>query len=745
MPPNETASPRQYARAVAPADTQPFEEVVFCSTCIKNQQLLTEALSNYLPAPEDPAYPQYEASLPIYRRNLEDRYPQVCPKCEPAVRHRILQAGYHAKSDHLRRMMDRSRARQTANRWGWRSLIVRGGGLGYTSSIVGQLCWHAMSALSYGDANTSVVSYRSCLVRCLQQQRPYTACAELFAPVAGLAIVVGLMCIWWNPRWHHKLDGKDGRLTGLHTYYNIQVISLLLRLGSWIWLRDPATSGISQLHQRAAHNLFLVLELILATFSLFGVVRVDTTPLVNWQASPAPLLSKRQYVPPEQSSTQLFSPPSSQLEPSTSQAFPVNNLASSIRPSYDAWRPPTPPEEDPNAMEWEPTSNLQVKPRHIHQKPVAQLSPFYGTLPALPTNRLLHPKSQSLPQPRQAIGVPPGFFDRAPGNVSRTQQRSTETPRLAQPKFFPPSDREADTGLEGMFSSVFSLNMDPTEVREQSTPQPMQYRNKPALTPPHRRGSLWMISTRVIHGISAAISLLGLLTWIFMSYLSVSWPLVKLVITSVTTMIPVADAVLDISRPAAQRRFGEITGFLVEFCALLFFGLNKVYGSLMDVEKCDLAVAGVLSILCWQEFFLCFAHNEDARQDLPSGPDPGALQGISPQAERPHQAFSRGTGEPEAKPFMHHSPSQQSQSSGDVSAFSPRFRSNSIDSTVTEVSTASTVTTSGWKTPRRKERDPSQGPGFTLGSLALDDGLSPSLSSAIGPTQQYTRRRGAFY
>jgi hypothetical protein len=747
VPPNETASPRQYARAVAPADTPSGEEVVFCSTCIKNQQLLTEALSNYLPAPEDPAYAQYEASLPTYRRNLEDRYPPVCTTCEPAVRQRILQAGYHAKSDHLRRMMDRSRARQTAHRWGWRSLIVRGGGLGYTSSIVGQLGWHAMGALSHGDANIGAVSYRSCLARCLQRQLPSTACAELFAPVTGLAIVVGVMCIWWNPRWHHKLDGRDGRLTGLHTYYNIQVISLLLRLGSWIWLRDPATSGISPLHQRAAHNFFLVLQLILAAFSLFGVVGVDTTPLVNWQASPTPLVSRGQYVPPEQSAAPLFSPPSSQQEPTTSQAFPVNNLASSMRPSYDAWRPPTPPEEDPNAMEWEPTSNLQVKPRSIHQKPVAQPSPFYGTLPALPTNRLLRSKPESLPQPRQAIGVPPGFFDRAPGSVSRTQQSSTETPRLAQPKFFPPSDREADTGLESMFSSVFSLNTDPSEVREQSTPQSIQYRKNPALTPPRRADSVRTVPTRIIHGIAAAISLVSLLTWIFMSYLSVSWPLVRLLITSVTAMIPMADAVLDISRPVAQRRFGEIAGFLFEFCALLFFGSNKVYGGLMDVEKCDLAVAGILSILCWQEFFLCFAHSEDARQTLPLAPDPRALPNISPQTERPYQpyqAVSRGASEPEVRPFTHHSPSQPSQSSGDVSAFSPRFRSNSIDSTVTEVSTASTVTTSGWKTPRRKERDPSQSPGFSLGNLALNDGLSLASNRAIGPTQQNSTRRGAF-
>src|SRR2546421_1613915 len=143
VPPTETASPRQYARPIAHTDTSTTEAPVFCSTCIKNQQLLTEALSNYLPPPEDPAYPQYEASLPKYRQNLEDRYPPVCPKCESQVRERILQAGYYAKSDHLRRMMDRSRARQFANPWGWRSLVVRTGGLGYYMSIAGQVLWHA--------------------------------------------------------------------------------------------------------------------------------------------------------------------------------------------------------------------------------------------------------------------------------------------------------------------------------------------------------------------------------------------------------------------------------------------------------------------------------------------------------------------------------------------------------------------------------------------------------------------------
>ena len=711
---------------------------------MKNQQLLTEALSNYLPPPDDPAYRQYEASLPDYKQNLEDRYPQVCAKCESKVKQRILQAGYYAKSDHLRRLMDRSKARQIANRWGWRSLIVRAGGSGYCASTAGQILWHALSALSDDRAEIRGASYGGCLVQSLKQQQPSTACSSLYAPVTGIAIVLGLLCIWWNPRWHHKLDGREGRLTGLQKYYNLQVILLLLRLGSWVWLREPATSGVSEQNQRAAHSVFLVLELILTVYSCLGVINLDTTPLVNWQASPAPLLSNRQYIPPQQSPTQLLSSLSTQLNARNPSSFPVSNLASTNGRSHGVWRPPTPPEDDTNAMEWEPTSNLQIKHRTVWSKPVNQLSPFYGTLPSLPTNRLLQPKYQSLPQPKQAIGVPPGFFDKAPGGVSRNQMSPTYSLELAQPKFFPQSDREAETGLEGMFSNVFSLNRDPMEVREQLGPQSAQHENGATLVSQRNTADLSTIASRMIHGISTAVSIISLVTWIFMSYLSVSWPLIRLLITSLAAMIPVADAVLDFSTPGAQRRFGKTTGFLVEFCILLLFGSNRTYGGPLDNEKCDLAVAGVLSILCWQEFFLCFAEAVREGRALPFGPKHGHPTAVSRQPERSSFAVSRPEAQHEVQPSLQDSSSWQPQSSDNVSAFSPRLRSNSIDSTATDVSTASTVTTSGWKTPKRQEGGHSQSPGFSLGNLALDDGRSTPSSRAFGSGHRNTRRRGAF-
>ena len=103
----------QYAapKQLAPTDT------IFCPTCLKNQHLFTKSLAQYFPDdPSDPEYPQLERNYYRYRKGLEQRYPQVCDECAEKVEHRIRQAGYTAKTDHLRRMMDLSRGRKPTGR-----------------------------------------------------------------------------------------------------------------------------------------------------------------------------------------------------------------------------------------------------------------------------------------------------------------------------------------------------------------------------------------------------------------------------------------------------------------------------------------------------------------------------------------------------------------------------------------------------------------------------------------------------
>ncbi|KAF7597463.1 hypothetical protein BBP40_003710 [Aspergillus hancockii] len=107
-PPAADTNPKVYGPG---ASNPPFESTdftgssLFCAQCVRNQHLFTSALAAYFPPADDPSYGAYEQEYPNFRKNMEERYPQVCAKCEPRVKERIRQAGYEAKSDHLRRIL----------------------------------------------------------------------------------------------------------------------------------------------------------------------------------------------------------------------------------------------------------------------------------------------------------------------------------------------------------------------------------------------------------------------------------------------------------------------------------------------------------------------------------------------------------------------------------------------------------------------------------------------------------------
>ena len=52
------------------------------------------------------------------------------------------------------------------------------------------------------------------------------------------------------------------------------------------------------------------------------------------------------------------------------------------------------------------------------------------------------------------------------------------------------------------------------------------------------------------------------------------------------------------------------------------------------MKKSDLVVAGVLSILCWQEFFLCFADTAKGERAVPAQLDQGHVTAFPEQPEK---------------------------------------------------------------------------------------------------------------
>ncbi|KAF2461699.1 Ima1 N-terminal domain-containing protein [Lineolata rhizophorae] len=280
----------------------------FCPTCLKNQHLLVNALSTYLP--DDPSHPQYaefEASIPTYRAQLEKRYPPVCARCAPEAERRIRDSAYFAKTDHLRRMMERSKRgvmpkaweRSDLWEWGWKAAVVILGGVMWWASLVMQALGNlAGMLLRAGDGDglvpddgadtksfttgsscgTGTFGLAKCAISCGFQAAHSgsveSSCYSAALALQYFALILGILAIWWNVRLWEKLmpRGRSGRLGGLKNFFTLQLAILGARAGFWSLLggegvleqgawKSAERSGwwISEPAWRGAHAFMFVL------------------------------------------------------------------------------------------------------------------------------------------------------------------------------------------------------------------------------------------------------------------------------------------------------------------------------------------------------------------------------------------------------------------------------------------------------------------------------------------------------
>ncbi len=242
------------------------DDSLFCPTCLKNQHLVSQALASYLPPPDAPDYAEYVKAEDEYLKGLEERYPQVCKKCEPRVQERIRAAGYAAKTDHLRRMMDRTRGYGIQYRNpSWSSPLVTLGGVGWFLSVAGQILWGGLSLFepmeeSHGlrDAQDPA-SGSGCLQQVMRGSGSMSDCTELLHQAVGLALLLGVLSSWWNPVLQETLRRKGGRAVGTAEFYQIQGMLLIVRCVTWWYLPGFA---LNVQKTKAAHLSLLVLAAI---------------------------------------------------------------------------------------------------------------------------------------------------------------------------------------------------------------------------------------------------------------------------------------------------------------------------------------------------------------------------------------------------------------------------------------------------------------------------------------------------
>ena len=403
----------------------------------------------------------------------------------------------------------------------WQRLFVFLGGLLWSLSIAGQLAWDGFNLVPNPGAGELTdedvtLSVSRCLQGIVQGAPPFPTCSGLADSLAGVALALGVVSVWWNPRLQEKLTRVGGRITGKAEFYKLQAILLAARSLAFWWISNDEsnplmTKGVHGsmlffgilVSQKFGHFTELWLTLFQSNLMSFRAIKVDYTPRVVFQDTSEPLTSPQaqleaadyRHETPSNFVRQLTS--YSGQRSSNPQPFSINDFAPLARqqnliPYQSPYRPPTPPpEEDYEAMDWTPSQQATLiqqaplKPATFYRPlpSATQPSPFHGHLPAdvvSMEHRLRNPPNK--PTFRKASESTKQNFSRTPKTNSyhdydTMSEATTEyepsiaetatpaTTRFADPKLRLQAGQDEDTGLEQRLANTFYLEDEPNEVR----------------------------------------------------------------------------------------------------------------------------------------------------------------------------------------------------------------------------------------------------------------------------------------
>jgi hypothetical protein len=241
----------------APSSQEP-DTSLFCSTCLKNQHLFTTSLAQYDVDidPNSPHYKENERNYYRYRNGLEKRYPQVCEDCEPKVLEQMREAGRTAKTDYLRRLMEKSRARRSAGQAhaGVLSTESIGKVLWYLG-LLGQLLWHII-ALVGASQHYHPLLMEPFTRKIMSISSFYFAHAVIPLSRSSLAqssLLCSAASVWWNPKFKQMKNGFMNHIQGFGDWYKYQALLFAIRglsyfiVGNGV-LADPYASSTVTVH-----------------------------------------------------------------------------------------------------------------------------------------------------------------------------------------------------------------------------------------------------------------------------------------------------------------------------------------------------------------------------------------------------------------------------------------------------------------------------------------------------------------
>ena len=435
-----------------------------------------------MPDTTDPRYAEFEANLPKYKQELEERCPPVCANCENAVSKRIRAAGTFAKADYLRRVMEKTRTiGLTKNTWTSASILRTIGGLLWFFAAGILVLWNGFGALAdhqIGQNDLIDDQHEINIFRCMGEAGAFghvhAACAICAYRLAGWGVAASLVSSWWNPIMYRR---TIDRTTGLKEFYKLQVILVIARCGTWYLLGKDDQQSLDSALTRMIHATMLATNVGVSLLA-YCTPRIAKTPLIIFHDDHEPLVTgngaQKKHVTfslPPSTDTQAF-------KTTASVSFPFNKVTTSpIKERFHQHVPDTDEELDSNdAMDIDspqPTHNFRPvssrTPKILSQEP----SPFYGKLPPAPVSqehRLRNPPNKPSFQ-KTSSERQDKFFQSMVQPRSDTVNGKLDSPtkfRLHEPKLVIKQDNE-ETGLENWFSNVFSLDSRVIPLHDQAT------------------------------------------------------------------------------------------------------------------------------------------------------------------------------------------------------------------------------------------------------------------------------------
>lgn len=293
---NTVAEPAQFA-IIRSSSPTPSSGRVFCDKCLQNQHLFISSLAQYFPEdPDDPEYAIREKGYYKFYKGLMRRYPQCCVECEPKVREQLAKAAYTAKTDHLRRMLDRTAKIRvittksplyychSAGKWLW------------VASLVFQLVWHTRLVNQGFVARGKGVNDGSWSMLFARLFALFSSYLPAPDQLLKWSFWTSAVSIWWNPKWVDTFKSNTKHLIGFANYYRYQALIFALKLAATFLisplsdLQGPRLTALATAHASMAVSILYLYHVASKS------IRVDHTPLWTTKASsigatPAPLPS----------------------------------------------------------------------------------------------------------------------------------------------------------------------------------------------------------------------------------------------------------------------------------------------------------------------------------------------------------------------------------------------------------------------------------------------------------------------